>query len=217
MSIRTHFEEDLAALNREILKMGLLAETAILKAMASVRENRPELAQAVIEEDILIDKMEDSLCDRCSLILAREQPVAGILRHLVSVLRIIPELERIGDHAVHIAQRHSELCGTDMNRFHPSLFEMTNVAVGMLREALNAFVEEDINLARETAGRDQQINTLHKALYTEAITGIKDNDILLEDGVAFLFTSRYLERLGDHIKNICEWVVFSSTGEFVDF
>jgi phosphate transport system protein len=216
MSLRVHYEEEITAVNREILALGQLAENALAKAMSALRERSPALAGEVIADDIHIDRLEDILCDRCSIILAREQPVAGILRHLVSVLRIIPELERIGDHAAHIAQKQDELCKEDLLRFHPALFEMSDIALSMLRDALTAFVEGDPVKALETAGRDLNINRIHKRLYTETITYLKEHDVSIEDGVTFLFTSRYLERLGDHIKNICEWVVFSTSGEFVD-
>ena len=111
--IRQHYEDELAELNRAIMKMGLKVEEAIDSSVDSLKNKDVELAQRIIDDDDIIDTMEKDLCDQCALIIAREQPVAGDLRHLISGIKIITDLERIADHAVHIAKGTIKMAGED--------------------------------------------------------------------------------------------------------
>jgi phosphate transport system protein len=216
MTMRVHYEEDLAALNREILKMALLAEKSIEKAMNSLREKRRNLADQVLEEDSVINRMENDLGDRVALIIAREQPVATELRKLIGAIKIITDIERIGDYAVHIARRYDDLSQKNVAPFMPRMCEMADIGMTMVRDSVAAFVEDDMEKALEVAGRDAKIDNMHYQMFMDNMNRIKDEDDYLETGVSLLFTSRFLERLGDHVKNICEWVIFAVNGEHKD-
>jgi len=211
--IRQHYEDDLAALNRSIMKMGLLVEQAIRTAITALKNRDTDLAEKVIEEDDVIDRMEKDLCDQCALIIAREQPVAGDLRHLISGIKIITDLERIGDHAVHIAKGAVNTAGEEHIKPLIDIPRMAELGCGMLSRAVNAFVEQDAVKAVEIAGEDNQIDAIHRQIIRELLTYMMENPAKIEAGLSLMFMSRFLERLGDHVRNICEWVVFSETGE----
>ncbi|MDC7235447.1 MAG: phosphate signaling complex protein PhoU [Spirochaetales bacterium] len=211
--IRQHYEDDLAELSREIMKMGLRVEEAINKAIDSLKAKDAELAQQVIDEDDIIDQMEKDLCDKCALIIAREQPVAGDLRHLISAIKIITDIERIADHAAHVAKRTIAMQGEDFIKPLVDIPRMAELGCGMLSRAITAYVEKDAEAAIKVAAEDDTLDELHKQIVRELLTYMIEKPQNIEGGIALMYISRFLERVGDHVRNICEWVVFAETGE----
>lgn len=211
--IRQHYEDDLAELSREIMKMGLRVEEAVNKAVTSLKEKDKELAQQVIDEDDVIDEMEKDLCDKCALIIAREQPVAGDLRHLISAIKIITDIERIGDHAVHVAKGAMNLAGTEFVKPLIDIPRMAELDISMVNRAVKAYVEKDGESAVKVAAEDNTVDELHKQVIRELLTVMMGDPKKIEGGMALMYMSRFLERIGDHVRNICEWVVFAETGE----
>jgi len=217
MSLRHHFEEDISSLNKDVLKMGLLVEDAMENAIRAFKEKDFDLARFVIDHDYEINEMENSLCDQCALLLAREQPVATDLRHILSAIKIISQLERIGDHAVHIAKRiewigAQKTIKTTLVNFP----KMEELGREMMIDALNAFVEGNTDLAREVAAKDKEMNLINEKMVRKLLEKMHSNSENIDMGVELLFISRYLERFGDHVTNICEWVIYSQLGEHVD-
>lgn len=217
MSLRHHFEEDIALLNKEILKMGLMVEEAMSNAILSFKNKDFDLAKLVQQGDREINQMENDLCDQCALLLAREQPVASDLRHILSAIKIISQLERIGDHAVHIAGRTLRIGEERYLRSSLVNFPlMEELGRKMMIDSLNAFVEGDPELAREVAKRDAEMDDLNEKVTRKVLKKLQEDSEKLEQGIELLFMSRYLERYGDHVRNICEWVLYSALGEHVD-
>lgn len=214
--IRQHYEDDLAALNRSIMKMGLKVEEAIRRSIRSLKEKDLDLARKVIDEDEVIDKMERDLCDQCALIIAREQPVAGDLRHLISGIKIITDLERIGDHGVHIAKGTVKMADEEYVKPLIDIPRMAEQSCRMLARALEAFVEQDAEQAVAIAKEDEEIDQMHQQIVRELLTYMMQSPEKIEGGLSLMYMSRFLERTGDHVKNICEWVVFDETGEHGD-
>ncbi len=211
--IRQHFVDDLAELNRAIMKMGLKVEEAITQSVEALKNKDTDLARKIIEEDSIIDDMEKSLCDQCALIIAREQPVAGDLRHLISGIKIITDLERIGDHAVHIAKGTINNAGEEYIKPLIDIPRMGTLSCSMLSRAITAFVEQDADIAVAIAKEDEEIDNLHKQIVRELLTYMMQDPGKIEGGMSLMYMSRFLERTGDHVRNICEWVVFDETGE----
>ena len=204
-------------LNEQILKMGVYVEEAIKKAIDALRDQNPALAEEVIKEDDRINVLELELFDRVSIILATEQPVATDLRHLTGAIRIITDLERAGDYAVHIAKGAIRLADETYITQLQQIPEAADIARGMLKDALTAFVNYDIELAREVAMRDDALDKTHKKLLKKMLKYMnKDSDADVEQATNLIFLARFLERLGDHITNVCEWVIYSKTGEHVE-
>ena len=214
---RIHFSNTMIELNEQILKMGVYVEEAIKKAIDALKDQNTDLADNVINEDERINNLELELFDRVSIILATEQPVATDLRHLTGAIRIISDLERAGDYAVHIAQGAKRLANETYITPLSQIPEAADVARQMLKDALTAFVNCDIELAKEVASRDDILDKLHKKLLKKMLKYMnKDSEADIDQATNLIFLARFLERLGDHITNVCEWVVYSKTGEHVE-
>ncbi|WP_168203604.1 phosphate signaling complex protein PhoU [Oceanispirochaeta crateris] len=211
--IRQHYEDDLAELNREIMKMGLRVEESVNKAVDALKNKNADLAQQVIDEDDIIDDMEKDLCDKCALIIAREQPVASDLRHLISGIKIITDIERIADHAVHVAKGTINMGGEELLKPLVDIPRMAELGCQMLSRAVAAYVEKDSKEAMIIAAEDKLLDDLHKQVVRELLTYMISKPQNIEGGLSLMYISRFLERIGDHVRNICEWVVFAETGE----
>lgn len=216
MSPRTHFNKALEDLNRRILEMGTLVEEAIRKAIQCLIKQDTELANIIIAEDEIINKKEIDIEDRCTMLIAKEQPVAGDLRHIITILKIVTQLERMGDHAVHIAKASIRLSEEVYMKPLIDIPHMAEIGVEMVRDVLSAFINGDIVLAEKIAKRDDEIDFLHDQVLREVLTYMMENPKYIYQSLNFIFISRYLERLGDHVTNICEWVVYDITGNHAE-
>jgi phosphate transport system protein len=216
MGTRQVFAEELAALHQEILRMGVLVEEALRRAVESLVRKDGELAQAVVAGDADINRMEQEIEERCVVLIAREQPVATDLRKLVTSLKVVTQLERMGDHALHVARGTLRLLPEPYMKPLIDIPRMAEIGIGMIRDVLTAFLDNDAERAREVAQRDQQIDELHTQVMREVFTYMMENTSFISQSISLLFISRFLERIGDHVTNICEWVVYSATGERVE-
>jgi phosphate transport system protein len=213
MGTRQAFAEELAALHQEILRMGVMVEEALRRAVESLVRKDGELAQAVVAGDAAINRMEQEIEERCVVLIAREQPVATDLRKLVTSLKIVTQLERMGDHALHVAKGTLRLLPEKYMKPLIDLPRMGQIVIGMIQDSLSAFLENNAQRAREVAGRDRQIDELHNQVMREVFTYMMEDSRNISQSISLLFVSRFLERIGDHVTNICEWVVYGATGE----
>ena len=215
MKSRQTFDKALANLYENILKMGVLAEEAITKSITCLKTRDTELADKIIREDKIINKMEIDIEDECILLIAKEQPVASDLRKIVTSLKIVTQLERIGDHAVHVAKSVKRLI--DEKSTAPLLHvpQMAELCMELLRQALNAFINNDAEKAKEIGMRDAEVDKLHSKFINEEYNQMIEDPKLIKQSITMLFLSRFIERFGDHVTNICEWVVYSAAGEHV--
>ncbi|MFW6252379.1 MAG: phosphate signaling complex protein PhoU [bacterium] len=216
MERRRQLDERLSELYQEILRMGALVEEALRKAVLALKTDDQQLADTVRSEDAQIDAMQIAIEDLCMHIIALEQPVATDLRELITATKLASELERIGDHARHIARRVNRLPKELLAIAVPGIDEMANVGVSMLHDSLSAYVAQDEAQAREVAEKDDEIDAAHRKLYQSLIAIMRDRPEWIEHGVELMFLNRYMERLGDHVTNMCEWVIFARSGEHVE-
>ena len=214
--IRQQLDRQLGELYQLILKMGAHVEEALGKSIEALKNRDLELASSVIAGDDAIDELHMQVEDRATQIIALEQPVATDLRELITATKIGADLERIGDHARHIARVVETLPPDLVALTLPNIETMARIGISMMHDGLTAFVDQDAELAREVAGRDDQIDDAHKRLYQNLVDIMRDRPEWIEHGVKLMFLNRYLERLGDHVTNICEWVVFAKTGEHLE-
>lgn len=214
--IRQDYAAELAGLDREIMKMGLIVEDSINKAVRALKELDEDLAQEVIDDDSIVDAMEKDLCDRYALIVARQQPVAGDLRRLIGGIKIITDLERIGDHAGHIAKGAIRMPEGRIIKSLVDIPRMAEICCKMLSGAVKAFIEEDVEVAKKIAAQDNLVDELHKQVIRELLTYMMSDTKNIEGGLELMHVSRFIERIGDHVCNICEWVIFSDSGEHID-
>ena len=216
MGTRQVFAEELAALHQEILRMGVMVEEALRRAVESLVRKDGELARAVVAGDAAINRMEQEIEERCVVLIAREQPVATDLRKLVTSLKIVTQLERMGDHALHVAKGTLRLLPETYMKPLIDIPRMAELGIGMIRDVLTAFLDTDAEPTHEVPQRAQQIDELHNQVMHEVFTYMRGNSGLISQSISLLFISRFLERIGDHVTNICEWVVYCATGERVE-
>ena len=216
METRQHFTNELHQMYQDVLQMATLVEEALRKALTAVSTQNAELAEQVKKDDHRIDTLQFAIDRRCTEIIATEQPVATDLREILVAMKISSDLERIGDHARHLVRVMEHLTDSVFRETLPHFAEMTEKGILMVHDSITAYVNHDAEQARTVARRDDEIDALHRALYKELVSLIASNPDRVETGTALVFLNRFLERLGDHVTNMCEWIVYAKTGEHVE-
>lgn len=210
--MRTRFDMELEQLNSDMIAMGALCENAISEAMQSLFSADKAAAQRTIQEDREIDQKEKDIEALCLRLLLQQQPVARDLRVISSALKMITDMERIGDQAADIAEliRHMHL--TPVSRQNRHLSKMAEATKKMVTESIDAFVKKDAALATKVLADDDLVDSLFLKLRHDIIEMIAADPGCGEEAVDVLMIAKYLERIGDHATNIAEWVLFSITG-----
>ena len=203
-----HFEKELHALKENLLKMGALVEQAIANAIKSLVESDSDLAEKTIHSDSEIDELEIKLEEMAIRLLALRQPMARDLRFIVKGTKIITDLERMGDLAVNICERALELNKEPTLKPYIDLPRMAEKAQFMLKEALDAFVREDTEIALKVCQDDQLIDDLNNQIFRELLTFMLEDPRTISRAIRISFISKYIERIGDHATNIAEDVIY---------
>ncbi|MDY4839063.1 MAG: phosphate signaling complex protein PhoU [Lachnospiraceae bacterium] len=211
--MRNRFDRELIHLNDELIEMGSLIEKAIEKAISALVNKDVKLAQDTIEMDEEIDNKEREIEHLCLKLLLQQQPVAKDLRVISSALKMITDMERIGDQASDISEITIQLADQKYIKELETIQNMAKEASVMLVKSIEAFVNKDVVLAGEVIGKDDVVDDLFMKVKSELIELISQNTDNGEQATDFLMIAKYLERIGDHATNISEWVIFSITGE----
>lgn len=207
-----HFHEDLAQVKERLLSMSGEAEAALGCAVEALLDRDLDKAKAVIAGDRLIDRLELEIEAQCIHLLATQQPMARDLRMLTSALKIANDLERVGDHAVNIAQSAERLSLNRPIMPEPEIIEMAKLARGMLSDAIEAFIRGDAVAGREICRRDDKVDALHNSLFRILLTHMMEDPHMISSGMDLFLVSRNLERVADLATNIGEDVVFLVEG-----
>jgi phosphate transport system protein len=207
-----HFSIELEELNDKLLQMGGLVESAIHRSVRSLIEQDRELAEEVIRDEPQINQIEMEIDGLATRLLALRQPVARDLRLLTAALKINTDLERIGDLAVHVAERSLSLMHHPLVKPMTDIPKMASLVQSMLLKCLDAFVQGDAELARTVLVSDDEVDKLRDAVYAELLETMQRDPSLLTAAIDLLFIARNLERIGDHATNIAEDVVFLVKG-----
>ena len=208
MNTRILFLEELNRVRHDILTMASRVEQDLGNAWDALRNNDSELAREVKAGDAVVNAMQLKIEDQAAALIATQQPVARDLRELVAVFKITSNLERAGDHTVHIAKAALKLSGEPSFRAMEHLEKMAACGKEMIRGAISAYLNQDVDAARKTAAMDDVIDGEHKALTKELLQLMKEHPELVNQAVRILNTSGFLERLGDHMTNICEGILY---------
>jgi phosphate transport system protein len=211
--VRANFEKELKALHVEIIELGSFVENAIKDSIAAFKNHDIELCKQIIKNDKKADEMERSIEAKCLWLIAREQPIAGDLRMITTALKIITDMERIGDHAADIAELTMRIDSKSIFADSNHIAQMATVAVSMVKGAVTAYVNSDLELAKAIGERDDEVDDYFNQIKNDFVNILKSGDQQMDSAVDFLLIAKYLERIGDHAVNICEWVHFSQTGE----
>jgi phosphate transport system protein len=206
------FLEGLNRLRHDILTMATRVEEDLGKAVTALRNNDTELAKEVVADDAVINAMQLKIEDETAIVIATQQPVARDLREMVTILRLTSSLERIGDHAVHLAKTVIKLSDKPPFRSFERMERMAETGREMIRDSISAYLNHDAEAARKTAALDDKIDGEHKALIEEILELMKEHPELIKQAARLLNTTSQLERLGDHITNICESIIYMVEG-----
>jgi phosphate transport system protein len=215
MESRKIFTEELGRLRQDILAMSIRVEENLAKALVALRTRDQELATEVRTNDSQVDALQLKIEDDAAIIIATQQPVARDLRELVTIFKLTSNIERVGDHAVHLARAAKKLAKSKDSPFRAQehLEKMAETGKKMLRAAIIAYMEKDAQAARDAAAMDNKIDSEHKELAENILKVMKKNPDLVKNALQILHTSSQLERLGDHITNICEAVIYMIEGK----
>ena len=210
--MKRHFDEELKKLKDKLFKMGLLVEEAIAKAVESFLKRDAKLANAVIEEDQRINILEIEIDEFGHELIALMQPTAIDLRLITMVLKLNSDLERIGDQAVNIAEKAIALSSEAPIEFHKNIPRMADLAIGMVKESLNAFVERDAQKAKSICEHDDDLDDLNDQTYTELQELVKAKPNCVSQAINFIMIAHNLERIGDLATNIAEDTIYVAQG-----
>ena len=214
--MRSKFDEQLKELNSDLIAMGSLVKRSIADACTALNEQDVKLATKIIGLDDEIDKKEQEIESLCLQLILQQQPVSGDLRLVSAVLKISSDLERIGDHATDISELAILLSGKQYAKKLMYIPQMAEVTMKMVAKSIDAFVNEDLELAREVIACDDIVDSLFDTVKGELVERIKDNLDNSDQAIDLMLVAKYFERIGDHATNIAEWVVFLLTGMHKD-
>ena len=209
---RTSFEKELNALHGELVKMGALVEDAIAKSVKALEPGGQYLAEEAIAADRQVDDLERTIEARCLRLLLRQQPVAKDLRAISTAIKMITDMERIGDQASDIADLALREESGNISELAKHIPDMARIAVVMVSEAVGSFVSLDLENARRIIAMDDEIDDLFDVVKEELVGMLKVQSSRADEVINALMIAKYLERIGDHAVNICEWVEFYETG-----
>lgn len=207
--MRSKFDEQLKNLNEEMIQMGIMIENNIQKAIDALVNSNIELAKEIMEKDVMIDKKQRDIESICFNLLIQQQPVAKDLRAITAAMKMVTDMERIGDHAADISEITIMLADTERIKDYGTIIKMASEASVMLIDSIDAFTEKDETKAKAVIEHDDIVDDLFNQVKTELIELIKNNPKRGEEEIDMLMIAKYLERIGDHATNIAEWVIYS--------
>ena len=209
--MRDKYQEDLEKLNANILKMGKMIEIAIESTVIALMGRDIQAASTVAENDEAIDNMEREIEALCMKLLLQQQPVATDLRVITAALKMVTDMERIGDHAADIAELVLQIPDCKYNKMD-TITEISTQIIKMIHDSVNSFIQRNYDKAQIVIAQDDIVDNLYHEIKSDLIQKIKKTD----DGeqiLDYLLIARYFERIGDHATNIAKWVVFAITGK----
>lgn len=210
--MRNRFDKQLKQLNNELIEMGNMIEKAIEMAVKALVEQNCKLANQAIEFDDEIDRQEREIENLCLKLLLQQQPVAKDLRQISAALKMITDMERIGDHAADISEITIAMSGQKYIKRLEHIQQMAKETMVMLTGSIEAYVNRDLEQAKQVITQDDVVDHLFERVKTELIGMIHENVEAGEQAADLLLVAKYMERIGDHATNISEWVIFSITG-----
>lgn len=216
VNMRNRFDRQLVQLNNELIEMGGMIEKAISDTVKALVNQDIELASNVIEYDEEIDHQEREIEQLCLKLLLQQQPVAKDLRLISAALKMITDMERIGDHATDISEITIELSKESYIKKLDHIQQMAKETMVMLVQSVEAFVNKDMNKAMAVIAHDDVVDNLFNKVKAELIAMIHEDVNAGEQASDLLMAAKYFERIGDHATNISEWVIFSITGQHPD-
>ncbi len=210
---RTVFTQSMQEMQEEMLSLGSMVEKAVARSVEALRTQNVELAQQIIEFDEHINAQRWKIEENSTLLIATQAPLAGDLRYIFAVMHIATELERMADYAQGIAKLTLRIVDEPLLKPLIDLPRMADIGRELLMEALDAFIEQDADRARQVARRDDEVDQLYEQVYRELLTFMISDPRTVPRATHLLWVAHNLERIADRVTNICERTIFSVTGE----
>lgn len=214
--VRQSFDEKLNSLHHDLIRMGSIVEKQIDDCITALARQDDDLANEVIKNDDVIDRMEIDIEEKCVKLIASQQPLAMDLRKIFTTIKIVTDLERIADHAVDIAKVTLRLKDEKYIKPLIDIPRMAEIVQGMIKDSLDAYVKLDTGEAELICKRDDIIDGIYKQVFRELLVFMMEDPKTITQATQFLFVCKFLERIADHVTNICEWIVYLVTGEYKD-
>lgn len=211
--MRSRFDEQLGVLNTSLIEMGALIERAIARATKALLEQDAEAAQSVIDNDDVVDAKEKEIEAWCLKLILSQQPVARDLREISSALKMITDMERIGDQAADISEICIYLVDQKYIKELEHIPQMARATINMVTDSIDAYVRKDIELAEAVIAKDDFVDDLFRQVKTDLVKLVHQDVNCGEQAFDLFQIAKYYERIGDHATNIAEWVIFSITGK----
>ena len=212
--MRIRFDEQLEQLNEEMINMGNMIEASIGNAVKALMKQDEELAKKTMAGDEKIDRTERKIEDLCLRLLLQQQPVARDLRNISSALKMVTDMERIGDQACDITGIVKKDAEVLTIRENTHLDKMAKATISMVSKSIQSFIKQNLIIAHEVIEQDDTVDELFNRVKKETISLIHEDPGKGEECVAIVMIAKYFERIGDHASNIAEWVEFAITGEY---
>jgi phosphate transport system protein len=214
--IRVTFQRNLNALQDDLVRLGSMVDTAIQRAVHALKFQDGAMARDIIASDREINDLRFEIEENCLKLIAQQQPMAGDLRRIFTVMHIVLDLERMGDHAAGIAKIVVQMAGEPPLKPLVDLPRMADICREMLRQSLDAFVARDTDSVHDIIKRDDDVDELYNQIFREIITYLAEDPKAITRGMYLLFASHNLERIADRVTNICERILFLTTGELAE-
>lgn len=216
MTTRKEYEKELEHLNHQIIRMGTRVEEMMTESIEALKTQDAEMAKSVVGRDDEVDNMERDIEAYCVQLIATQQPIAGDLRAIFAANKIVTDLERVADYAVNIALLAIDMQDETYFKSLKDIPDMGKKMVSMLHDMMTAYTDMNADLAYQVHKRDEEIDDYFERMFRELLTYTMEDARRIHQVVNFLFVVRYIERVADHIKNVCEWIIYHVTGVHID-
>lgn len=213
---RNLLDKRMKLLRSELAEMGSLVEKQIYNSIEAFKNKDMELVKQVMENDDKVDELNRKIEEQCLKFMAMESPVATDLRKVFTTSKIVTDLERMADYAVDICKITKRVESDVLGEECAPIWQMVDILRKMINKSIEAFVAGDVDAAYEICKMDDQVDILYRGLFNDMLKKMVKDETIINKGAQILFASKYLERVGDHVTNICEWIIFSAKGDYVD-
>lgn len=212
-TVRMAFVDEIKEMEQDVIKMGSVVEQMLHKSIEALTSRDVALADEAIAMDDIVDNYNISIEEHCLRLLALQQPMARDLRHIAATMKIITDIERMGDYVVDIAKTAKELSARPLFKPLVNIPKMTDIVKKMLREVLEAFINHDLDLIQQMIEDDDKVDQIDKNLQHDLTELMKKDQSIVNQAIQLILISRYLERFADHVTNVGERVYYMETGE----
>jgi len=213
---RSGFDTALENLNEDLLRMGSMVEKQVHQCIEAIVNRDEELAAQIMENDDMVDNLQREIEDKCIRLIAKEQPLAIDLRTIFTISKIVTDLERMADHAVNISKVVKRLKSEVYIKEIVDIPRMSVIVEKMIKKALDSFISRDVDAIKEICKMDDEVDSLYKKVFNDLLAIMAKDSSKLNQGTQLILAASKMERIGDHVTNICEWTGYLVTGKHMD-